>query len=125
MDSPERQPLLHPPNQQHNQHPTSPASPTSWPDADTLPGLNPSKSLNWSSAYILVVSRVIGSGIFATPGSIVQSAGSIGLTLLVWIVGTVLAACGLAVSMEFGCMLPRSGGDKVGSMRGTLLLGFG
>ncbi|KNG87202.1 putative methionine permease [Aspergillus nomiae NRRL 13137] len=71
------------------------------------------KALNWSSAYILVISRVIGSGVFATPGSIVKSAGSIGLTLLLWLVGTVLAACGMAVSMEFGCMLPRSGGDKV------------
>ncbi|GAB1206240.1 hypothetical protein APSETT445_004924 [Aspergillus pseudonomiae] len=61
------------------------------------------KALNWSSAYILVISRVIGSGVFATPGSIVKSAGSIGLTLLLWLVGTVLAACGMAVSMEFGC----------------------
>ncbi|GIK01907.1 hypothetical protein Aspvir_005948 [Aspergillus viridinutans] len=71
------------------------------------------RNLTWTSAYILVVSRVIGSGIFATPGSIVKSVGSVGLALLVWLVGTVLAACGLAVSMEFGCMLPRSGGDKV------------
>ncbi|KAA8641467.1 hypothetical protein EYZ11_002435 [Aspergillus tanneri] len=83
-------------------------------DSDTLPGTVPEgKSLTWSSAYILVVSRVIGSGVFATPGSIVKSVGSVGLALLVWIVGTVLAACGLAVSMEYGCMLPRSGGDKV------------
>lgn len=80
---------------------------------DALPGVANGKTLSWTSAYILVVSRVIGSGIFATPGSIVKSAGSIGLTLLVWLVGTILAACGLAVSMEFGCMLPRSGGDKV------------
>ncbi|KAF7171419.1 hypothetical protein CNMCM6106_005796 [Aspergillus hiratsukae] len=71
------------------------------------------RNLTWTSAYILVISRVIGSGIFATPGSIVKSVGSVGLALLVWLVGTILAACGLAVSMEFGCMLPRSGGDKV------------
>lgn len=84
---------------------------------DSLPGSNHGKNLSWTSAYIIVVSRVIGSGIFATPGSIVKSAGSIGLTLLVWLVGTVLAACGMSVSMEFGCMLPRSGGDKVYSAR--------
>lgn len=78
-----------------------------------LPGWNPGKNLTWTSAYILVVSRVIGSGIFATPGSIVKSAGSIGLTLVVWLLGTILAACGMAISMEYGCMLPRSGGDKV------------
>lgn len=84
----------------------------------TLPGTAPQgKTLTWSSAYILVVSRVIGSGVFATPGSIVKSVGSIGLTLVVWLIGTALAACGLAVSMEYGCMLPRSGGGKVNSHR--------
>lgn len=80
---------------------------------DSLPGPNLGKNLSWSSAYILVVSRVIGSGIFATPGSIVKSTGSVGLTILVWVAGTILAACGLSISMEYGCMLPRSGGDKV------------
>ncbi|GKZ67805.1 hypothetical protein AnigIFM60653_001712 [Aspergillus niger] len=80
---------------------------------DTLPTTGQRKHLTWISAYILVVSRVIGSGIFATPGTIVKSAGSVGLSLLIWAVGTVLAACALAVSMEYGCMLPRSGGEKV------------
>ncbi|OJJ46753.1 hypothetical protein ASPZODRAFT_97254 [Penicilliopsis zonata CBS 506.65] len=83
-------------------------------ESDTVPeSATIGRNLSWSSAYILVISRVIGSGVFATPGSIVKSAGSIGATLLVWIVGTVLAACGLAVSLEYGCMLPRSGGEKV------------
>jgi amino acid transporter len=71
------------------------------------------RNLGWSGAYILVISRVIGSGIFATPGSITKSVGSIGLSLLLWIVGAVLAACGLAISLEYGCMFPRSGGEKV------------
>lgn len=71
------------------------------------------RNLNWYSCFILVISRVIGSGIFATPGAIVQAVGSPGLALLLWIVGAVIAACGLAVSLEFGCMLPRSGADKV------------
>ncbi len=71
------------------------------------------RHLSWQSAYILVISRVIGSGIFATPGAVVRSVGSIGLSLLVWTVGAVVAAFGLAVSLEYGCMLPRSGGSKV------------
>ncbi|PYH98118.1 methionine permease [Aspergillus ellipticus CBS 707.79] len=71
------------------------------------------KTLTWISAYILVVSRVIGSGIFATPGSIVKSAGSVGLSLLIWLAGTVIAASGMVISMEYGAMLPRSGGEKV------------
>lgn len=81
---------------------------------DTLPETATyGRNLSWSSAYILVISRVIGSGIFATPGAIVKSVGSLGLALTVWVVGTILSACGLAVSLEYGCMLPRSGGDKV------------
>jgi amino acid transporter len=71
------------------------------------------RNLSWSSAYILVISRVIGSGIFATPGSIVKSTGSVGLALLLWVGGAFLAGCALIVSLEYGCMLPRSGGEKV------------
>ena len=71
------------------------------------------RNLTWTSAYMLTVSRIVGSGIFATPGSIYNSAGSVGLALTLWIVGAAISACGLAVSMELGCMLPRSGGSKV------------
>lgn len=71
------------------------------------------RTISWPSAYILVISRVIGSGIFATPGVIVKSVGSVGLSLCLWVIGAIIAACGLAVSLEYGCMLPRSGGDKV------------
>lgn len=71
------------------------------------------RNLTWGSAYILIISRVIGSGIFATPGLIAKSVGSVGLTLLLWIVGAAISACALAVSLEYGCMLPRSGGEKV------------
>ncbi|KAL1845088.1 hypothetical protein VTK73DRAFT_1155 [Phialemonium thermophilum] len=71
------------------------------------------RHLTWQSAYILAISRVIGSGIFATPGAVVRSAGSIGLSLLLWTAGAALAASGLAVALELGCMLPRSGGEKV------------
>ncbi|CAG8420461.1 unnamed protein product [Penicillium salamii] len=119
MGTQEQQPLLRPSTQYHTipeghlQQPLSVSDESHTPFPDSLPGATYTKTLNWSSAYILVVSRVIGSGIFATPGSIVKSAGSIGLTLLVWFVGTILSGCGLAVSMEYGCMLPRSGGEKV------------
>ncbi|KAF4626688.1 hypothetical protein G7Y89_g11469 [Cudoniella acicularis] len=71
------------------------------------------RNLGWSGSYILIISRVIGSGIFATPGSITSSVGSIGLSLVLWVVGAILSACSLAISLEYGCMLPRSGGDKV------------
>lgn len=75
------------------------------------------RNLGWSSAYILIMSRVIGSGIFATPGAIVQSVGSVGITLLLWIAGALISWLGLAISLEYGCMLPRSGGEPFSMMR--------
>ncbi|KAL2199434.1 amino acid/polyamine transporter I [Corynascus similis CBS 632.67] len=71
------------------------------------------RNLGWSSAYILIISRVIGSGIFATPGAIFRSVGSVGLSLLLWVAGALISWCGLVVALEYGCMLPRSGGQKV------------
>ena len=81
---------------------------------DTMPEeVTFGRNVSWMSAYILIISRVVGSGIFATPGVIFKSVGSVGLSLLLWVVGSAIAACGLAISLELGCMLPRSGGDKV------------
>ena len=77
------------------------------PETSTL-----GRTIGWPSAYIIVISRVIGSGIFATPGVIVKSVGSVGLSLSLWVLGAVIAACGLAVTLEYGTMLPRSGGEK-------------
>ncbi|KAF2097094.1 amino acid transporter [Rhizodiscina lignyota] len=71
------------------------------------------RNLGWYSAYIIIMSSVIGSGIFATPGTIVNSVGSIGLSLVLWVLGAIVSWAGLAVYLEYGCMLPRSGGDKV------------
>ena len=83
-------------------------------ELDTLPETaTVGRNLTWTSAYMLTVSRIVGSGIFATPGNIYKSVGSVGLALTVWVVGAGIAGCGLAVSMELGCMLPRSGGMKV------------
>ncbi|GIZ42860.1 hypothetical protein CKM354_000611100 [Cercospora kikuchii] len=69
--------------------------------------------ISWTSAYVLIISRMIGSGIFAAPGVVAQSSGSIGEALLIWFLGVLLAACAAAVSMEYGCMLPQSGGQNL------------
>ncbi|MCJ1308078.1 hypothetical protein MMC25_001729 [Agyrium rufum] len=71
------------------------------------------RRIGWASAYILVISRVIGSGIFAMPGTIVQNVGSPGLALTMWLIGALVAWASLAIDLEYGCMLPRSGGIKV------------
>lgn len=82
------------------------------------------RTLGWRSAYILIISRVIGSGIFATPGSIVSSVGSIGLSLTLWVAGAVLSWFGLAVGLEYGCMLPRSGGKSISAILNNRILTY-
>lgn len=59
------------------------------------------------------VGRIIGTGIFSTPSSITAGVGSVGAALMLWVLGLVLSYCGLMVWLEFGCMYPRSGGEKV------------
>lgn len=71
------------------------------------------RNIGWTSAYILAISRVIGGGIFAVPGVVLKSVGSVGMALTLWVLGALVTACALAVSLEYGCMLPRSGGEKV------------
>ena len=56
---------------------------------------------------------MIGTGVFATPSSILHSVGSVGASLMLWVLGLVLSLCGLFVWLELGTMYPRSGGEKV------------
>lgn len=65
------------------------------------------------STMVLFVSRMVGSGIFATPSSIFVNCG--GNTLIyfgVWLLAAVLSFAGLFLFLEFGSWLPRSGGRK-------------
>ncbi|CAK7235044.1 methionine permease [Sporothrix curviconia] len=64
------------------------------------------------SATMLIVNRVIGTGIFATPGTILALSGSVGLSLFIWVAGMIIAAAGTAVYMEFGTAIPKNGGEK-------------
>ncbi|KHE80667.1 hypothetical protein GE21DRAFT_4025, partial [Neurospora crassa] len=66
----------------------------------------------WSTAF-LIFNRVVGAGIFSTPSSIIHYTNSVGATLLFWVLGGVMTFCGLAVYLEFGTAIPRSGGEKV------------
>lgn len=63
---------------------------------------------------LIVVGTTIGSGIFTVPGAVVrQSGGDLGVALLVWIVGSVLALLGALTFGELGAMLPDAGGSYV------------
>ncbi|KAF7331492.1 High affinity methionine permease [Mycena kentingensis (nom. inval.)] len=70
------------------------------------------RKLGLFSAVFLVFNRVIGTGIYATPSVILRSSGSVGVALLMWLLGAIIAAAGTAVYVELGTGLPRNGGEK-------------
>ncbi|KAI0287365.1 amino acid transporter [Russula brevipes] len=74
-------------------------------DSDINPG-----ELTFEEGHI---GAIIGTGIFATPSSILGSVGSVGASMMLWVLGFALSLCGLFVWLELGAMFPRSGGTKV------------
>ncbi|KAF2746086.1 amino acid transporter [Sporormia fimetaria CBS 119925] len=61
---------------------------------------------------MIIVNRMIGTGIFSTPSSILQATNSTGVALLFWVLGGIMSLW-LLVYLELGTTLPRSGGEKV------------
>src|ERR1051325_9393714 len=60
---------------------------------------------------MIVVSGIIGSGIFVNPYVVAQQVHTPFLILGVWIAGGVIALCGAFVFAELGTVIPRVGGQ--------------
>jgi APA family basic amino acid/polyamine antiporter len=60
-----------------------------------------------------VVGGIIGGGIFRTPAAVAERAGTVGLTLGVWIAGGIVALAGAFCFGELGARRPRAGGGYV------------
>ncbi|KAF8678630.1 hypothetical protein AX14_004685 [Amanita brunnescens Koide BX004] len=70
------------------------------------------RQLGLFSSTTLIINFVIGTGIYASPGLILHSAGSVGMALILWVLGSLIAAAGTFVYLEYGTSLPKSGGEK-------------
>ena len=71
------------------------------------------RELRLRDATLLIVSGVIGSGIFLTPGPIAALLPHPGVILAAWTVGGLLSLAGALANAELGTMFPRAGGDYV------------
>lgn len=72
--------------------------------------MNPEKQLNVFDLTIIIVSLVIGMGIFRTPVNVAKAAGSETLFFAAWIVGGGIAICGALTYAEIGSRMPVTGG---------------
>lgn len=75
--------------------------------------LEKNKSLTFLNGLSLVIGLIIGSGIFSSPASVNQNAGSPGAALIVWAVAGLLAWTGAASYAELGGAIPLNGGPQV------------
>src|ERR1700722_4700781 len=71
------------------------------------------RQLGVVSATALVVSNMIGTGIFTTSGFLAGDLGSPKLVLWIWVVGAICAFLGAICYSELGVNLPSSGGEYV------------
>ncbi|CCK70153.1 uncharacterized protein KNAG_0D04070 [Huiozyma naganishii CBS 8797] len=70
------------------------------------------KQLGLFSCIGLICNRMLGTGVFAVSSTIYTLCGSVGLALIMWAVGAIIALAGLYVYMEFGTTIPKNGGEK-------------
>jgi APA family basic amino acid/polyamine antiporter len=78
-----------------------------------MPDASLRRELGLLSAILLVVSGIIGSGIFFTPTTVARALGSEAWILGVWALGGVVALAGAFTYAELGAMLPDAGGPYV------------
>ena len=69
------------------------------------------KELTVLSGVAFITGNLIGSGIFITPKKILSNTGSFGLTLVVWIIGAIIALVGSLCYIELGLVVRKSGGE--------------
>ena len=71
------------------------------------------KDLGLKESTAIVISRIIGSGIFRTPAPIMALVGCTSLFGLVWVIGGIITIFGAVIYAELTAMLPKSGGPYV------------
>jgi len=68
------------------------------------------RRLGLTEALSIVFGRIIGSGIFRTPGPIMLLTASVSLFYGVWIFGGIITLLGAFCYAELVSMMPKSGG---------------
>lgn len=70
-------------------------------------------SVGWVTVVFLNLSKMVGTGIFSTPATILAGAGSVGLALFYWFIGFLISASTLSIYLEFASQFPSRSGSEV------------
>lgn len=71
------------------------------------------KQLSLVDALSIVLGLIIGSGIYASGGSVLDHSGSVGSSLLMWVVGGLMVLLASLCYAELGTMYPNAGGEML------------
>ncbi|KAG5916135.1 hypothetical protein E4U42_007792 [Claviceps africana] len=69
--------------------------------------------VGWVTIIFLNVNQMVGTGIFSTPGSILGATGSVGLALIYWTIGGLMAVAGFGTYLELSSYFPNRSGSEV------------
>ncbi|KAH8554214.1 amino acid/polyamine transporter I [Umbelopsis sp. PMI_123] len=64
-------------------------------------------------AVTLILGRVVGSGIFASPGPLFAAVNSVGMALVLWTITGMITAVGALAYAELATSFPASGGEYI------------
>lgn len=71
------------------------------------------RQIGWFTAGCVLVSNVVGTGIFTTTGFMARDLGHPGVILSIWLMGGLIALAGALSYSELGTALPVAGGEYV------------
>ncbi|KAK3336657.1 amino acid transporter-like protein [Cercophora scortea] len=89
---------------------STPSDPSSLP-VDIQPG--DEEKLGVMSAINIIMGKTIGVGVYSIPSAVFAGVGSVGMALLLWVIGAIISFCGLSIYLDLGTALPSSGGERV------------
>ncbi|KAF2436329.1 high affinity methionine permease [Tothia fuscella] len=69
--------------------------------------------VGWVTIIFLNLSKMIGTGVFSTPSTILKGTGSVGLAILYWVIGFFISAASLSVYLEYASYFPSRSGAEV------------
>jgi len=77
---------------------------------DDIEQVGMKKTIGLVKAMSIVIGGIIGSGIFASPRMVLMNSGSIGMSLVIWVLCGVISLGAALCMLELGLMIPKSGG---------------